>query len=136
MASQKSVILKAFNQHLKDFIDDIQELFPTNVNIRTMKNSALTLVKMNPRKVIELWFSKVATKYGKEIMNEDIDFFLNKDYRDDLRDLNDFDASIDNDIIEELREPIRNMDDANKQMAVKYVKEMTQLSSLYYSLKD
>lgn len=135
MASQKSVILKAFNQHLKDFIDDIQTLFPTNVNIRTMKNSALTLVKMNPRKVIELWFTKVFSKYGKQIMNEDIEFFLNKDYSDDLKEL-DNDVDVDINIIEELRAQIRVMDESNKQMALKYVKEMTQLSSLYYSLSD
>jgi hypothetical protein len=137
--ANKTIIMRAFNQHFKDFADDIQQLFPDNLKIRTYKNSLYTFIKMNPKKVIELWYTNLTIKYNNQILNEDIDFFLNKeDYADDIKNIKDdvikgIGLDVDNNLIEQLKEPISNMDEVNKKKAIKYVKEMTQLSSLYFS---
>lgn len=131
--SNQSIVLRAFNQHLKDFIDDIQKLSPNSLKVRALKNSVLTFLKINPKKVIELWYYKVHNKYSSQILNEDLDFFLDKDYSDDVKDAEGNGISLSMDLIDELREPIKEMDDENRKMAIKYVKEMTQLSALYYA---
>lgn len=131
--SNQSIILRAFNQHLKDFIDDIQKLFPDNLKVRTLKNSVLAFLKINPKKVIELWYYKVHNKYSSQILNEDIDFFLDKDYSEDIKEAEGNGISVNLDLVNELRDPIKDMDDENRKMAIKYVKEMTQLSALYYA---
>jgi hypothetical protein len=129
----QSIIMRAFNQHLKDFVDDIQRLFPENVKVRAFKNSVETFIKMNPKKVIELWYHKITMKYSSEIMNEEIDFFLNKDYSQDVKEVEGTGINVSIDLVEELRGPIRDMNEEDRKMAVKYVKEMTQLSTLYFS---
>lgn len=130
---EQSIIMRAFNQHLKDFVDDIQRLFPENVKVRAFKNSVETFIKMNPKKVIELWYHKITMKYSSEIMNEEIDFFLNKDYSQDVKEVEGTGINVSIDLVEELRGPIRDMNEEDRKMAVKYVKEMTQLSTLYFS---
>lgn len=131
--TNQTTIMRAFNQHLKDFVDDIQQLFPENLKIRTFKNSIISFIKMNPKKPVELWFQKFCIKYYSQIMNEDIEFFLNKDYCDDVKSVEGTGININIDIVEELRGPIKELDDDNKKMAIKYLKDMTQLSKLYYS---
>lgn len=131
--SNQTIVMRAFNQHLKDFVDDIQRLFPENVKVRAFKNSVETFIKMNPRKVIELWYQKITCKYLSEIMNEEIDFFLNKDYSQDVKEVEGTGINVSIDLVEELRGPIKDMNEEDRKMAIKYVKEMTQLSTLYFS---
>jgi len=125
--------MRAFNQHFKDFSDDIQQIFPNDLKIRTFKNSLTSFIKMNPKKAIELWYTRLTLKYNERIQNEDIDFFMTKDYSDDVKSIKGTGLTIDSDIIEQLREPIKNMNDENKKKAIKYLKEMTQLSTLYFT---
>jgi hypothetical protein len=129
----KKKVMDAFNQHLKDLMNDIHTLFPDNLKVRTLKNSLLLFLKMNPKKAIELWFYKINSKYSSQIMNEDFDFFLEKDYSDDLKDANATGINVSTDLIEELKEPIKNMDDENIKMAIKYIKDLTQLSAVYFA---
>lgn len=131
--SDKSIVMRAFNQHLIDLVNDINRLFPTNLKVRTLKNSVLLFVKMNPKKAIELWFYKVNSKYSSQIINEDFNFFLEKDYSEDLKDAKETGISVSTDLIEELKEPIKNMDDENIKMAIKYIKDLTQLSAVYFA---
>jgi hypothetical protein len=131
--STQSVVLRAFNQHLKDFMDDIKRLFPDNLKIRTLHNSLNTFIKVNPKKAIELWYSNITLKYNSQIMNEDLDFFLSKDYHDDVKTADGVGIKFDIDLVNELREPVMSIDNENKSMAIKYIKEMAQLSLLYYS---
>lgn len=129
----QSIIMSAFNQHLRDFIDDIQRLFPENLKLRTFKNLIGTFVKLNPKKPVEIWFTKVTSKYNSEILNEDVDFFLKKNYDEDIKSMGETGINMQVDFVEELREHIKNIDDDNRKMAIKYVKEMTQLSTIYFS---
>lgn len=131
--SDKSIVMRAFNQHLIDLVNDINRLFPTNLKVRTLKNSLLLFVKMNPKKAIELWFYKINSKYSAQIINEDFNFFLEKDYSEDLKDAKETGISVSTDLIEELKEPIKNMDDENIKMAIKYIKDLTQLSAVYFA---
>lgn len=134
MADNSSIIQRAFNQHLKDFVDDIERLFPDSVKVRTLKNSILAFIKMNPKKPIELWASKVNARYMSQIMNEDIGFFLKSDFSQDISEAKNKGINVSVDLIDELKEHIKNMNnDNNIQSAIKYIKEMTQLCSLYYS---
>lgn len=41
----KSVIVKGFNNHFEEFIEDIQSIFPEDDEVRTMKNLLFMLKK-------------------------------------------------------------------------------------------
>ncbi len=43
----KSNILKTFNDHFVDFLNDIQSVFPNDLDIQASKTTLLTIKKMN-----------------------------------------------------------------------------------------
>ena len=77
-------ILKAFTTHFKEFMNDIQVVFPKDPEIRTTKFFFTSLIAVNPKSILVGWKACVNDVYEKEIIEGDFDFFLNKDYRKDL----------------------------------------------------
>ena len=51
----KSTILKAFNEHFVEFVDDISRVFPNNKDVNTTKNALLAIRKANPRMIMLCW---------------------------------------------------------------------------------
>lgn len=123
-----SSITKAFNNHLVEFMDDVITIFPDDVDILSAQTAILALKKINPKAVVTIWRKYIAEPYGKQILDNDIEFFLTKDYSKDLE-INSSSQKILRDI-ERLRNPIRNMGDANKQKSMKYLQNLTKLSQL------
>ena len=48
-------ILKAFNNHLTEFIDDLIVVFPDNLDIKTGKTFVEGLKKINPKRLPMIW---------------------------------------------------------------------------------
>ena len=125
----KSNILKTFNDHFVDFLNDIQSVFPDDSDIQDSKTTLITIKKMNPRLIIKIWNEHIVKKYKNQILNGDISFFIDKDYSDDLNEMDDA-SSIANKI-NKLREPIKNMGKENQDKCMKYIQNLTKLSELY-----
>ena len=124
-----SLVLQGFNKQLVELLDDIENVLPGDVDIKTVKNSLLLLKKTNPRKIIEVWKLYICDKYYQEIENNEMDFFINKDYNDDIALDNKSDAIK---MIERLREPIKKMKEDDKVVVMKYILNLSKLSILYY----
>lgn len=121
-----SVILKTFSNHIQDFIEDVERVFPEDRDIRRAKTAIETLKKTNPRLLVLGWKEHVTVKYGETIMKGDISFFLEKDYSTDVEgDMTILDA------IRRLREPIKNMGEENQTKVMKYIQNLTKLSMMY-----
>lgn len=125
-----SSFLTAFNNHLKEFVQDLTVIFPEDRNIRAAKAAVSALTYANPKALAKVWQSYVC-KYSTEIEEGNIDYFINKNYNDDLQSVKN--SSKASEIIESLREPIRNLDDANKEKAMKYIQNLNKLCNLYFS---
>ena len=67
----KSNILKTFNDHFVDFLNDIQSVFPNDLDIQASKTTLLTIKKMNPRLIIKIWNEHIVKKYKNQILNGD-----------------------------------------------------------------
>ena len=131
----KSTIQKAFNNQFEEFLEDVQSIFPDNKEISTTKSALLMLKKANPRMIITLWNSHVYLKYGAEIENDNIDYFLNKDYTEDLN--NHLDTGAMNkalQAIDNLRTPMRDTTDENKSKCLQYLKNLNKLTQIYSSM--
>ena len=48
-------ILTAFNEHFIEFINDIQMVFPEDIDILTAKNALLGIRKANPKMIVKIW---------------------------------------------------------------------------------
>ena len=116
-----------FNNHFTEFVEDIHNVFPDDVDIQTAKNSLLTIRKANPRLLIKIWYNYIAKPYSNQIESGDIDFFITKDYSRDLM-TNDYSSKI-MEGIDRLREPIRQMGIENRQKTMKYIQNLSKLAT-------
>ena len=129
MTSQ-STILSKFNEHFVEFITDIQEVFPEDVDILSAKNSLLMIKRANPKLIIKIWKTHIVDKYASKIEKGDISFFINKDYSEDLSKTY-FSSNKIMEGIDRLRAPIREMNLENQGKTMKYIQNLTKLSMLY-----
>jgi accessory colonization factor AcfC len=121
-------ILSAFNDHFLEFLNDVQNVFPEDIDILTAKNSLIAIRKANPKMIVKIWKTFIADKYNAQILAGDISFFITKDYASDVATSQNSDKIMES--IDRLREPIRNMSDENQLKVMKYIQNLTKLSEL------
>ena len=127
--SDKSILLTAFNTQFYDFLDDIENVFMDDNGIKRAKNALVIIKKINPALVIRLWYKYIVVNYESEIDSNNINFFIEKDYKNDLRYLNSSDDIMKH--IDSLRGPVRNMGESNQKKSFMYIKNLCILSRLY-----
>ena len=121
-------ILSAFNDHFIEFVNDVHCVFPDDTDILATKNALTTIRKLNPRMIVKIWNSFIVSKYKSEIEAGNIEFFVNKDYSQDVSVSNNSDKIMES--IDRLREPIKNMSVENQAKVMKYIQNLTKLSQL------
>lgn len=130
--SGSSTILTAFNDHFIEFLDDIITVFPEDSDILASKNSMLLIRKANPRLIIQIWNSYIVGKYKSMIDAGNIDFFINKDYTGDLIHADNSKKIVE--VIDRLRNPIKSMLPEDQAKTMKYIQNLTKLSTIYGSV--
>ena len=131
MESETQKTLKElFCNQLLEFIDDILRVFPNNLDLKTGKTFIVGLTKVSKRKLIGIWKTSVVDVYEEAIMNGDKEYFINKDYSEDLGE-----GGTDKmmSVIEDIRGLIRNTSEENKDKAIKYLQNLTKICKLYYA---
>ena len=121
-------ILTAFNDHFMDFVADIQSVFPNDPDILATKNALAAVRKANPKMIVKIWHMYVVGKYKSEIEAGNIDFFINKDYANDVSSASNSDKIMES--INRLREPIKQMTPDNQAKTMKYIQNLTKLSAM------
>ena len=124
-------ILKAFTNHLKEFVEDIQNVLPRDADLRTAKIFLDGIIKVNPKSVIIGWKECVNDIYKDKIAEGDIDYFINKDYSADLEGTNQKNKILIT--IDMFRDKMNNMGDDNKKKCMKYIQNLTKLTNMYFS---
>jgi len=123
----KSKLLIAFNNHFFEFIDDILRVFPNDYELKTAKSILLNLRKSNPKLILNIFIEYVLENFKEEIMDGNIDYFIDKNYKEEFE-------YIDNVVIEKfntLKEPIRKMNNEDKNKVIKYMQNLIKLSEIY-----
>jgi hypothetical protein len=132
MDNDKSIVMRAFNKLFFEFIDDIISVYPENVDMLTARESFATFKKLNPTSIVKVWFSGIYSKYKTQIDAGDIMFFMDKDYSADLTKVKNLQNVLD--MIDNVREPIKNMSIQNKEHVTKYIQDLSKLSTAYAAL--
>ncbi len=125
----RTQILRAFNDHFIELIEDIERVFPENKDIKTLKSALNKARKANPRMILTVVKSQILSKYREKIENNDLSFFIEKDYSNDLSEAKN--GSIIINKLEQIRGSIRDMDDSEKEKVLKYLNNLVRLSDLY-----
>lgn len=130
MLIDKSIVMKSFNTHFFEFIDDIIAVFPDNMEIIKAKKALEILRQANPAMLIKVWQNRVNLPYIKEIQNGDITFFFEKNYETDIKMSNSENVL---QIIDNIREPVRTMSDVNRSHTMNYIQNLSKLSNMYFA---
>jgi hypothetical protein len=121
-----SNILTAFNNHFVEFLDDVHNVFPDDVDVLTAKNALLTIRKANPKMLVKIWLQFVVLPYQQQIENGDINFFINKDYSQDLTYSENAEKIMES--IDRLRNPVRQMTPTDQDKTMKYIQNLSKLA--------
>ena len=133
-----NIYAKAFNNCLEEYLLFILNLFPDNIDIRTAYNGLLNIKKVNPMLIVKFWNGYVVAKYNTPIQQGDYDFFINKEYTQDILSTSS-DQNISQQIIEgieKIRQSIINMQVSDKEKWIQYMKQLNNLSILYINSKQ
>jgi hypothetical protein len=123
-----SNLVTVFNDHFCEFVDDVQSVFPYDPDILTAKNALLAIRKANPKLIVKIWLKYVYTPYKEEIESGNIDFFITKDYSNDLSVNDNADKIMES--IDRLRTPVKEMSPENQAKSMKYIQNLSKLALL------
>lgn len=123
-----SYVLKAFNNHFEEFVGDILRVFPNDKDIIAGREALRNIRKANPKIIINIFKENVVGPYHQQIKDNDISFFIEKNYVNEITDENSRRILNKIDII---RDPVRNMNDADKNKVLKYLNNLLKLCDLY-----
>ena len=128
MAGSNTNLLTIFNDHFVEFITDIHNVFPEDADILTAKNALIAIRKANPKLIVKIWLKYVATPYQNEILAGDIEFFVNKDYSNDLTRTGNPDQIMSS--IDRLRGPVKQMNPTDQQKTMKYIQNLSKIAAM------
>lgn len=126
-------IAKAFNNHFKDFLDDVMVVLP---NIKTLKTAKLyinNVLSLNPLILVKAWYIYCVTPYSSQIEKGDFSFFINKDYKRDVGISAQYNSQNVLDAIETIRKQAASLSKENQDKIIKYVQNLSKLSIMYNS---
>ena len=127
-----SILLNAFNNQLTELFVDIINIFPDNIDIKTAQNSIGLIKKSNPKLTIKIWKTFIVEKYGDKFDSEDISFFIEKDYSEDLSNIGSSNNIME--AVDRIREPIKLMNPSDQKKTMKYFSNLNKLCCLYHEL--
>ena len=128
MSNPNNNMLTIFNDHFVEFITDIHNVFPEDPDILAAKNSLIAIRKANPKLIVKIWIKYVATPYQDRIMAGDINFFIEKDYSNDLTRSGNPDQIMES--IDRLRNPVKQMEPDNQHKTMKYIQNLCKIASM------
>ena len=88
----------------------------------------ITIRRANPKMIVKIWNSFIVSKYKDEIEAGNIDFFINKDYSQDVSNASNSDKIME--AIDRLRDPIKKMSLEDQAKTMKYIQNLTKLAQL------
>ena len=123
------LMVSTFNTQFVECLTDISNIYPDNLKFKKYKRYIESVKKMNPGLLIKIWKKHVTDVYETKIEEGNLDYFLNKDYKEDLVSLEK--AEPIEAIIDDIRVIIQDMSQENRDNSFKYIKNLTKLSKHY-----
>jgi len=123
-----ALILSTFIKQMDECINDIEGIYAMDKRFIKVRLSFETVKKTNPKLILSSWKTMVTDKYDKQIEAGNLDYFLEKNYSEDINEP--YTVSTDN-TINEMKNAMRNMSAENKAVSLKYVQNLCKLSKLY-----
>jgi hypothetical protein len=121
-----SNLLTVFNDHFVEFLNDVHSIFPDDADVLTAKNALIAIRKANPKMLVKIWVNFVALPYKQQIDNGDINFFIHKDYSQDIQGTSNAEKIMES--IDRLRHPVSLMNNSDQAKTMKYIQNLSKLA--------
>ncbi len=133
---EKKDIFRAFNKLYFEMLEFMNNnVDDKNKSFKTFYRKNYLLKRANIKLFIKKWYENISVLYYKEILDGNIDYFLNKDYNSDLEKTGDLKNELSMGYhIEYMKNIYYSLDKNLVDNFVLYVQKITQLSILYYKL--
>jgi hypothetical protein len=123
------LIVSTFNTQFIECLTEITDIYPDNLKFKKYKRYIGSVKRMNPSLLVKIWKKHVTDIYESKIEEGNFDYFLNKDYKEDL-------ASIDKTesieaVIDDIRAIMVGMTQQDRDNSFKYIRNLTRLSKHY-----
>lgn len=126
----KTLLLKAFNKHFFQFLDDIILFFPDNKDLISSRQYFESIKCANPTLILKIWHKYIYKPYNSEIEAGNLQFFIEKDYADDLKNMQNNEKIL-KVINTSLRDPLRLMDENSMEICRQHFQLVTRICARY-----
>ena len=134
MSFDKSFILKNFKTVFENYFEYIEENIESQKSeIAYMKQIINLMLKFNKSGLLKLWFNYITVPYGKIILSGDFNFFTEKNYSNDLKDMDQSNIGQILNTLEDTKRLAKNFDDDKKKEIMEYNQKLTKLSIMYFN---
>ena len=132
--SNKQFILKNFKTVFEQYIEYIENNIESlKYEIAYMKQVISLMIRFNASALLKLWFNYVTIPYGEIILRGDYDYFTEKNYNNDLKDIDQSNISYVLNVLEDTKRMAKNIDDDKKKEIISYNQKLTKLSIMYFN---
>jgi len=127
----RSSLLKAFNDHFEEFLDDVKAVIPDDEDIEAAQSGLKKLRKANPKLVIGVFRESVVTPYRKAIEDGDLSFFVSKDYTLDVQGSGQEGFILQK--VEALRGPVSRLTPKSQGKVMEYIQNLTRIADMHFN---
>jgi len=121
-------LLSSFLEQITEFLVDLMVIYPDDNDLKNATDMLMHMKKSNPKLLVIIWNKYVVEKYEQKIMEGDINYFLDKNYKEDIVDIQQNGIRI-LEAIDRFRQRIKGLSESNKDKSIKYIQNITKLSS-------
>jgi hypothetical protein len=130
--NSKVNIVEIFNNKLNEFLNDLIKIHDDS-DLFAFKTSLKMLICVDSKKPIRMFNKHVSIPYSERIVNTDDEFFLEKDYMDDVESVGK-DVDFNYGLVNKIKEFWKDMTDANKEIVWKYLNLLVLLCDKFHKL--
>ena len=127
-------IFQQFNKVYFEFISFLKDHSNGDKLFNKLYQKIYIIKNTNIKLFIKVWYDSITLKYYQSILDENLSYFLNKDYNQDIDTIENS-----NDILRYIhyfKTNYNTFEKKNIDIFIQYMKELTQLSYLYFNAKD
>ena len=132
----KKNIFNLFNKLYFELLEFMKTYSNQNSHFDNFYRKNYFMKKINIKIFIKTWNNVIYQKYGVEIMNNNVSFFLEKDFNDELNNASNLNKEYKlDDCIKYMKSIYCTMDKKIIDIFIKYIRDLTILTDLYNKTK-
>ena len=132
----KKDIFKLFNQNYFELLEFMKKYSNKNQYFNSFYRKNYIMKKTNIKIFIKTWKIAINDKYGEQIMNNNVRFFLENDFKDEINSSKKLNNEYKiQDCIVYMKSIYYTLDSAITDRFIKYIYDLTILTDLYNKMK-